>query len=180
MRVRLACAVAAATLAAACSSGGGSAPALSGAGPTGASVTAAATTPPAPTGSAATSAALRGYLDYWTALRHAQATANPDDPLLAAHAVGAALADAQAGVRTNIARGVRLRGAVGHRPQLQAGADAGTVRDCVDLSRWLAYDARTGRRATGIATLRRIVATYGLTRSGGVWKVATARQGAAC
>jgi hypothetical protein len=160
--------------------GGGSPPSLpdDSALPAGASSASSGPGSPAAGGSAAV---VFGYLGYWSALRHANDAGNPDDPLLPAHATGAALTEAQDGVRTNVAHGLRLRGLVGHRPSAEIrNGGAATVRDCLDMTRWIAYRRSTGKRDTSVGTLGRISATYTLVRTGGGWKVATVVQGADC
>jgi hypothetical protein len=143
-----------------------------------------------PLASAATSATgsatdprlvLAGYTGYWQALLHAHAAGAPNDPLLAAHATGAALSEAVAGVQQNVAIGVRLRGSVRHRPSVRgiAGTDA-QLTDCLDLSRWRAYNARTGKPDRTVNTSRKFLATYTLSEQSGVWKVATVHEGGAC
>ncbi len=149
-------------------------------GPAGTSAPASATAS-AGASAQASAAVLKGYADYWTALLHAHAAGNPDDPGLSDHATGTALADAQSGIRTDIARGVRLRGPVTHKPALRkVGSDSAVVVDCVDLRRWVAYDTPSGQRDVSIRPAGRITATYTLAVEEGAWKVSTAEQGTFC
>lgn len=129
----------------------------------------------------ARAAVLAGYGAYWTALLHAHAAGDPADPQLDAHATGTALTDAAGGIRANTARGVRMKGAVTHKPVVSAvSATTATVTDCVDLRSWLAYDVPSGRRDPSIRPIGRVAGTYTLTTSGGSWLVSAAKQGDFC
>jgi len=174
--------VAVAVLTVAGCGGSGATPSLPGDSGTGAAVSASSSgAAGSPAGASPAAAVVAGYLAYWSALRHAQDTGNPDDPRLPAYATAAALAEAQDGVRTNITRGVRLRGPVGHHPSATlSSTSTATLRDCLDMTRWLAYGVHTGTRDRSVGTLGRIQATYRLVRVGGAWKVASVTQGTDC
>jgi hypothetical protein len=129
----------------------------------------------------ARAAVLAGYSAYWIALLHAHATGDPADPQLRAHATGTALAEAAGGIRANTARGIRMKGAVTHKPVVSAvSGTTATVADCVDLRSWLAYDVPSGRRDPSIRPIGRVAGTYTLTGSGRAWRVSAAVQGAFC
>ncbi len=129
----------------------------------------------------ARAAVLAGYGAYWTALLHAHAAGDPADPQLDAHATGTARTDAAAGIRADTARGIRMKGAVKHKPVVSAvSATAATVTDCVDLRSWLAYDVPSGRRDPSIRPIGRVTGTYTLTSFGGSWLVSAAKQGDFC
>lgn len=170
-------------LAAACSSTDATDQPLGGPAGTAAEATsdAAAPTASAPATPDAAPAVLAGYGAYWTALLHAHAAGDPGDPQLRAHATGTALTDAQSGITSNTARGVRMKGAVTHKPTVTAvSATAATVTDCVDLRAWLAYDVPSGRRDPSIRPIGRVAGTYELTNSAGTWLVTGAEQGNFC
>ena len=155
------------------------------AGPSGttgpAAATASGSSPAASATPDARAAVLAGYRAYWSALLHAHATGDPADPQLAAHATGAALSDATGGIRTDTARGVRLKGTVTHKPVVTAvSGSSATVTDCVDLRSWLAYDVPSGRRDPSVRPIGRVAGTYALTSSGGGWRVSAAEQGGFC
>ncbi|HZD68790.1 MAG TPA: hypothetical protein VFA45_07690 [Actinomycetes bacterium] len=98
-----------------------------------------------PSAADARAAILAGYRAYWDALVTAGADPDPASPLLPAHAIGIALAEA----REHLAELKRLghldRGKVALHPRVVAirGTTA-TVEDCPDTSHWLRRDAGTG------------------------------------
>jgi hypothetical protein len=106
---------------------------------------------PTATGSGPADPVLAGYLSYWDAVIHAHAAANPNDPLLARHATGAALADLRGNITRNRTQKLSVRGTVTHQARVIARTgDSATVDDCFDTTDWQAVDIATGRRIDAI------------------------------
>jgi hypothetical protein len=107
--------------------------------------TAASPTPSASTSGAA-DPVLAGYLAYWGAVIHAHAVANANDPLLAQHATGGALAYIRGNITRNRTQQLSVRGTVTHQARVVAAAgDSATIDDCFDTTDWQAVDIKTGK-----------------------------------
>lgn len=122
---------------------------------------------------AAEAAVLRDYAAFWDAYVEAARTANAEDPALGRWATGEALRGIQLQLTLAKRSGVVATG----RPE-RSGTRITRLRDstasiaeCLDSSRWLRQDARTGKvrgNPDGNA-MRRVRAA--LTRAGDRWKV---------
>lgn len=170
LRVVIAVAAAAVSLAACGSSDGDDNAAL----PPGADPTSApATATPSATATAGTTP-LQSYLAFWDAVVAANKASDPALPALAAAAAQPQLEKVRKVIRVNRTQGISLRGTVGHKPKLaSSSATAATVEDCYDVSAWSPVNARTGAKidVTDVNGTGRYKARYTLRRSGGGWKV---------
>ena len=149
--------------------------------PSGASGPTSSAASPTATGSA--DPVLAGYLTYWDAVIHANAAADPNDPLLAQHAGGAALADLRGGISRNRVQQIRVRGTVTHQARVLARTgDTATVDDCYDTKSWRPADIKTGKDIGAIPDngTGRYRERYTLRQIGGDWLVVASKITGSC
>jgi hypothetical protein len=116
---------------------------------------------------------LAGYRSYWNALITAGATADADSPLLPAHAVDIALAQARAHFAELKRLGQVDRGTVALHPKVVAVQDRkATVEDCPNTDHWLRRDAKSGavQEAPSHGSKRHVTILLLVNQT---WKVAT-------
>jgi hypothetical protein len=139
------------------------------------------TAAPTPTGDA--DPVLAGYLAYWDAVIHANATANPNDPALAQHASGAALTEARTTITRNRIQQLAVRGTVTHKARVLArtGVSA-TVDDCYDSKDWKPVEIKTGRDIGAIPDngTGRYRDRYTMRQVAGMWLVVTRKTTGSC
>lgn len=135
------------------------------------STTPAGSRPSASTQPTTQAAVLAAYRAYWDDVIAAGKTADWQSPRLADHATGQALQTVRDHYRQLRAEGMVDRGTVTLHPRVAAlQDDTATIQDCVDTSKFLKYDAKTGAlRDTSIPGLDNIVIT--LKRIKGAWLV---------
>ena len=85
------------------------------------------------------------YLAYWKAWLAASTTADPEAPALVDRVAGEQLGVLRQSLRQSRDRGIVARGTVTHRiEQVAVEGKRALLVDCVDLDKWLQYDAKTG------------------------------------
>lgn len=120
--------------------------------------------------SATEQAVLRDYRAYWDAYLTASNPMNPENPVLAMHATGAALEAVQKGFFALKSAGRIIRGSFDLAPRvLSIDGDTAVVRDCYGDSTGI-YDAATGARQD-TPSGKRHLATATLRLDGGTWKI---------
>ena len=138
-----------------------------------------AASPPSAGGSAA-GPALRpvdsgvrlAYLAYWDAWLKANVTSDPDEPALAEHAASPQLDILRANLAAARKRNQVAKGTVGHRLEgMELVDEDRRVVDCVDLDKWLLYDAATDEQIDQLIDKPSQLAIFTLKRQGGTWRV---------
>lgn len=161
------------TLLAACGSGTGTPAGTPSQTATASPVTTSAS-PPSPA-QAADRAALAAYTGMWKEMQAAGVTADWKDPRLASYASGQALSALVTGLRHARGQGIVIKGTIVTHPRAGTAAPAGSpdrvlVTDCLDDTRWLNYEAATGRLQNNVPGGHRLVKAL-VTRSAGQWTV---------
>jgi hypothetical protein len=126
---------------------------------------------------------LAGYLAYWDAVVHAHAMANPNDPLLAQHASGAALTEVRGTITRNRIQKLSVRGTVTHQARVLArSGDSATVDDCFDTKAWKAVDLTTGKSIGDIPDngTGRYRERTAMRQIGGNWLVTSVKDTGSC
>jgi hypothetical protein len=134
-----------------------------------------------PTAGPAT-AAVAAYRGMWMEMQRAGATADWQDPHLAAYASGAALRTLFSGLYSAAGQGVVIKGTIGVNPQVDSVAAARVlVTDCVDDTHWLNYVAATGKLQNSAPGGRHLTEAV-VTGAGGRWTVSqlAVRQAGTC
>lgn len=123
----------------------------------------------------------QAYLAYWGAWLKASATANPEEPSLARYAASPQLDILRANLAAARQRNQVTRGTVGHRLKgMEPDGSALRVLDCIDLDRWLYYDATTGRQIQQLVDKPSQLAVFTLRRWHGTWRVTGSRVVGEC
>ena len=118
----------------------------------------------------------QAYLAYWDAWLKANATSNPKEPSLARHAISPQLDVLRANLTAARQRNQVTRGAVGHRLQgMESDSGASRVVDCIDLDKWLFYDATSGRRIDQLIDKPSQLAIFTLRPWNQTWRVSDSR-----
>jgi hypothetical protein len=140
-------------------------------------------TSPTATATGETDPVLAGYLAYWDAVIHANATASPNDPLLVQHATGAALTDIRAGIARNRTQELSVRGTVTHQARVLArDGDSATVDDCYDTRNWKPVDVKSGKDIGAVPDngTGRYRERYTMRQISGIWLVVTSKSTGSC
>lgn len=120
--------------------------------------------------SATEKAVLRDYRAYWDAYLAASNPMNPENPVLAQHATGAALEAVQKGFFALKSAGRVIRGSFDLAPRVVSiDGETAVVRDCYGDATGI-YDAATGARQD-TPSGKRHLATATLRLEGGTWKI---------
>ena len=117
---------------------------------------------------------LKAYHAFWADVVAASATSDATSPRLAQHATGVELASLRTRLTDDRRAGRVARGAPRLLRTTLAALDGkkATVRDCMDSSHWLFYDAKTGAlRDKPSGKLYAVTAAMVLDHD--AWKVAT-------
>ena len=146
--------------------------------------TAASTGPPSSAASPAgpATAAVAAYRGMWMEMQRAGATADWQDPRLAAYASGAALRTLVSGLYSAAKQGIVIKGTIGVNPQVvSASAARVLVTDCVNDTHWLNYVAATGKLQNDSPGGRHLTQAV-VTDSDGRWMVSklAVRQAGTC
>lgn len=120
--------------------------------------------------SATEKAVLRDYRAYWDAYLAASNPMNPENPVLAQHATGAALETLQKAFLAFKSAGKIIRGSLDLAPRVvRIEGDTAIVRDCYGDGTGV-YDAASGKRED-TASGKRHLATATLQLDNGTWKM---------
>ena len=112
------------------------------------------------------------YLAYWKAWLKANVTSDPEEPALTEHAASPQLDILRANLAAARKRNQVAKGTVGHRLEgMEPAGEARRVVDCVDLDRWLLYDAVTDEQIDQLIDKPSQLAIVTLKRRGGTWRV---------
>ena len=138
---------------------------------TSATTSSVSTTPPTSSTSAESAAVLAAYRAGWAAFEQALATANPEDPALAATMVEPQLQAVKANLLADQVRGMVGRGTTTLHPKVVSiSATTATVVDCTYSTAELVY-ARTGKPVPPITPPENDGVRSTLVLVSGTWKV---------
>jgi hypothetical protein len=123
----------------------------------------------------------RAYLAYWDAWRKANATSNPREPSLARYAASPQLDILRANLTAARQRHQVTKGTVGHRLEgMESAGGTSRVVDCIDLDRWLYYDATSGKLVHQLVDKPSQLAVFTLRQDNGTWRVTGSRVVGEC
>jgi hypothetical protein len=121
------------------------------------------------------------YLAYWDAWLKANVTSNPDEPALTEHTASPQLDIVRANLTAARQRNQVAKGTVDHRlVGMERDVEDRRVVDCVDLDRWLLYDAFTDKQIDQLIDKPSQLAIFTLKRRGGTWQVTSLRVAGEC
>ena len=123
----------------------------------------------------------QAYLAYWDAWLEANRLLDPRADQLANHAGEPNLSILRAALAENKRAGLINRGTVGHRIDgILAEGGLRRVYDCVDLSRWLIHDARTGKPIKQLTDREPFLSIMTMRQIRGTWKVTDIQKPLPC